>query len=308
MVWDLKSDTKHVFMRYKALVENVFQLPLKTPYSDNGEEYDALKSYLAFEGINHLTTPPYTPQHNGLFERRHRHIVETFLTLLTHAYMPLEYWPYACSTAVYLINRLPTATLNNDSPYFKLFVVQPNYSKLKCFGCLCYPWLKHYSTHKLDPKSKPCIFIGYSPTQSAYYCLELESRRIYTSRHVHFIESDFPFMHHKQVVSMSDALVNVWAPIPLTILPQPSSSQPIISTQIPSDQSQPNTLASSPLNNNIPPSHQMTTRLKQGITKPIKKLNLNVELCHTDLPKNITQALKSPVWRQAMDNEMQALT
>ena len=225
--------------------------------------------------------------------------------------MPLEYWPHACSTAIYLINRLPTTTLNNDSPYFKLFGIQRNYSKLKCFGCLYYPWLKPYSNHKLDPKSKPCIFIGYSPTQSAYYCLELESHRIYTSRHVHFIESDFPFMHHKEAVSMSDALINAWAPIPLTILPQPSSSQPTVYTQIPlatSNQSEPNTLVSSPLNNNIPPSHQMTTKLKQGITKPIKKLNLNVELCHTDLPKNITQALKRPVWRHAMDNEMQALT
>jgi hypothetical protein len=46
-------------------------------------------------------------------ERRHRHLVETGLTLLTDARMPLSYWPYAFQTVAYLINRMPTATLNN---------------------------------------------------------------------------------------------------------------------------------------------------------------------------------------------------
>ena len=116
------------------------------------------------KGISRLATPPYTPEHNGVSERRHRHIVETFLTILTHAHMPLEYCTHACSTAVFLINRLPTPMLNNKSPYFKLFGKDPNYHKLCSFGCLCFPWLKPYTTHKLDPKSKPCVLVGYSPT------------------------------------------------------------------------------------------------------------------------------------------------
>lgn len=150
-----KSDAKQVFIRYKALVEIFFKLTIKTIYTDNGGEYEALKTYLAVDGITHLTTPPHTPQHNGLSERKHRHIVETFLTLLYHAHMPLEYWPHACSTAAYLINRLPTPTLKNHSPYFKLIGTEPNYNKLRSFGCLCFPWLKPYTKHKLEPKSKP---------------------------------------------------------------------------------------------------------------------------------------------------------
>ena len=86
-----KSDTKAVFSHFKPLAEKYFQLPLKVLYSDYGGEYDALKSYLSIEGIIHLTTPLHTPQHNGYYERRHRHIVETFLTLLTHSHMTLIY-------------------------------------------------------------------------------------------------------------------------------------------------------------------------------------------------------------------------
>lgn len=86
--------------------------------------------------------------------------------------MPLEYWTLAFTTATYLINHLPTPTLQNKSPYYCLFGQIPNYQKLRSFGCLCYPWHRPYNSHKLEPKSLPCIFVGYSSTQSAYYCLE----------------------------------------------------------------------------------------------------------------------------------------
>lgn len=137
--------------------------------------------------------PPHTPEHNGVSERKHRHIVETGLSLLSHAGMPRSYWTYAFSTVVYLINRLPTPVLNMTSPFAKLFGTTPNFDKLKIFGCLCFPWLRPYSTHKLDNRSTPCVFLGYSTSQSAYLCLQPTTRRIYVSRHVQFDEQVFPF-------------------------------------------------------------------------------------------------------------------
>ena len=64
-------------------------------YSDNGGEYIKLTLFLTHHGISHLTTPPHTPQHNGTAERRHRHVVETGLTLLHQTAMPLPFWSYA---------------------------------------------------------------------------------------------------------------------------------------------------------------------------------------------------------------------
>ena len=126
------------FPQFRNLVENRFNTKIKSLYSDNGGEYIDLKTYLSVHGISHYTTAPHTPQQNGMSERRHRHLVETGLTLLTDAHMPLSYWPYAFQTAAYLINRMPTATLDNKSPFEKLFNQKPNYLKLKHFGCLCY--------------------------------------------------------------------------------------------------------------------------------------------------------------------------
>ena len=112
-----KSDVKDIFIRFKAIVEKYFDKTIKTLYSDNDGEYIALASFLSINGISHLTTPPHTPEHNGFSERRHLHIVETGLTLLSHASLPLIYWPSAFATAVYLINRMPTPTLKFSSPY-----------------------------------------------------------------------------------------------------------------------------------------------------------------------------------------------
>lgn len=189
----LKSQVKETFIRFTTLAENKFQVKVGTLFSDNGGEFIALRDFLASKGISHLTSPPHTPEHNGLAERRHRHIVETGLTLLTTAKLPLQYWTYALSTAVYLINRMPTQILSNQSPYQTIFKEKPNYTKLKIFGCLCFPWLRPYTPHKLAPRSVPCIFLGYSLTQSAYLCMDQITKRVYIFRHVKFDETTFPY-------------------------------------------------------------------------------------------------------------------
>ena len=178
-----------VFVRFKALVKNQFKHRLVILYSNNGGEYQALDNFLSTNGISHLTTL----EHNGLSERRHRHIVKTGLSLLTHASMPLTFWTYVFDNAVYLINRMPTLTLHLSSPFDKLFESSPNSTKLRVFGCLYYLWLHPYSQHKLDSRSTSCVFLGYSSTQSVYIYLDLSTSKTYISRHAKFLENTFPF-------------------------------------------------------------------------------------------------------------------
>jgi len=80
-----------------------------------------------------------------------------------------------------------------------------------------------YHTHKLDFRSSPCVFLGYSAFHLGYRCLDLESHRIYVSRHVRFHENVFPFAKSEQVTS------SPVPPTPPTYLPSlnpPSSFQP----------------------------------------------------------------------------------
>ena len=88
-----------------------------------------------------------------------------------------------------------------DSPFECLFRSTLDYNFLRTFGCLCFPFLRPYHAHKLDFWSSPCVFLGYSSSHLGYRCLDLESHRIYVSRHVRFHENVFPFEKSEQVTS-----------------------------------------------------------------------------------------------------------
>lgn len=75
----------------------------------------------------------------NIAERRHRQIVETWLTFLHQASLPLKYRSFAFQTAIYIVNRLFSKAISNKSPFECMLHQSPNYSKLKMFGCLCYP-------------------------------------------------------------------------------------------------------------------------------------------------------------------------
>lgn len=63
--------------------------------------------------------------------------------------------------ATYLINRCLTKLLSFQIPYEKRFGHPPNYSNIKCFGCLGFANTLSQGISKLDPRAEPCVFLGY---------------------------------------------------------------------------------------------------------------------------------------------------
>ena len=141
-----------------------------------------------------MTTPSHTSEHNGYFERRHRHIIEMGPTLLHEASIPHIFWLYPFATAIYLINRMPKVSLSLGSSFEKLFNKAPDPSKLPIFSCLCFPLLRPYFSHKPYPKSCPCVFLGYSHTHNAFLCYDPTLKKIFMPRHVKFVENVFSFV------------------------------------------------------------------------------------------------------------------
>ena len=167
------------------MIENQFSAKIKVFRSDGGGEYTSteFKTYLLQHGVIHHLSCPYTPQQNGHVERKHRHLIETTITLLSQAKMPFSYWSYAVLIVVTLINLLPTSVLDFHSPWSKLYFSPPDISQLKVFGRACYPNLKPYAPHKLAPRTKECIFLGYPVGTKVYLYLDFETKHLYTSRH-----------------------------------------------------------------------------------------------------------------------------
>lgn len=189
----LKSQAAATFVKFKQVVENQFNTKIKTLYLDNGREFIALHSFLADQGISHITTPPHIHRSTMAWHNGDIIILWRLVCHYSHALGPTQYWTYGFAGADYLINPMPTNILPMDSLYLLLFGASPNYSKLHVFGCLCYMWLRPYTTNKLQPRSTPCVFFGYSLTQSAFLCFDPSSSCIFVSRHVNFVKTQLPF-------------------------------------------------------------------------------------------------------------------
>ncbi|RVW26307.1 Retrovirus-related Pol polyprotein from transposon RE1 [Vitis vinifera] len=302
-----KSDTHDVFVRFKALVEKFFNRPIITLYSDNGGEYQALSSFLTINGVSHLTSPPHTPEHNGYSERRHRHIVETGLSLLTHASMPLSYWPFAFSTAVYLINRLPTPTLNTShhiSNSLAHSLTTPNFEALDVSAILGFAHTHPTNSSLIPPLASlsgtlplkvPIYVLTHPPL--VYTLLVIRGHTIRECRLCFPIKSDHSY-RPKPIQDPSQHDTTCATPTPE---PDSHSSAPVPETKcdctnnppLPStknDPNQPPVLSPSP--------HVIVTRSKHNIHKPIQKLNLTAQLQQPTLePTTVTQALKDPKYK-----------
>ena len=185
-----KDRVLEAFMNFQSYVTNHFKANVKVLRSDNGGEYTshAFKSYLAQHGIVHQTSCPYTPQQNGVAERKNRHLMEVARSMMFHANVPKRFWSDAVVTACYLINRIPTKVLKDISPYEVLNQNRPSIHHLRVFGCACFVLIPREQRDKLEAKSMKCMFIGYSPTQKGYKCYNPETRRVLVSRDVKFME------------------------------------------------------------------------------------------------------------------------
>ncbi|KAF3637208.1 Linoleate 13S-lipoxygenase 2-1, chloroplastic [Capsicum annuum] len=86
--WILDSSASHHITAKSQNLQPYNGMEQVSMADDGGGEYKSLDLYLRSQGIEHLLSPPYTPQRVALAERRHRHIIETARTLLHESSLP----------------------------------------------------------------------------------------------------------------------------------------------------------------------------------------------------------------------------
>lgn len=109
-----KSEVGDIVKQYITLIRTQFNTTIKVLRSDNGTEYvnHELKDYLGNLGIHHQTSCVYTPQQNGVAERKNRHLLDVARAIMFATNTPKIYWGEAILTATYLINRMPSRVLS----------------------------------------------------------------------------------------------------------------------------------------------------------------------------------------------------
>ncbi|CAH9092634.1 unnamed protein product [Cuscuta europaea] len=160
-----RSDVFTAFCTFHAEIQTQFNKNIRILRSDNAKDYlsSTFQTYLSRHGILHHTSCPYTPQQNGVAERKNRHLLEVARALIFHMGVPKPFWVDAVSTACYLINRMPSSVLNGQIPYSVLFPSHSLFSLVpRVFGCTCFVQDMRSQVSKLDPKSIKCVFLGYS--------------------------------------------------------------------------------------------------------------------------------------------------
>ena len=148
-------------------------LSVQTLRSDNAKEYlsEPFQSFILQHGILHQTSCVDTPSHNGVAEKKNRHLLETVRALLFQMNVPKHFWADVVSIACFLINRIPSSVHNWATPYYQLFSNNSLFPiDPKVFGCTCFDRDVHPQVSKLDLKSLKCIFMGYSRVQKGHRC------------------------------------------------------------------------------------------------------------------------------------------
>ena len=181
-----KSKVFSKFCEWKAMVEKAYGKRLKTLQMDNGGEFTSseFEEFLSKDGVQHELTIPKCPQQNGITERLNRTLMETVRCMLSWSGLPQCFWAEALNTAVYLRNRCPTKSLLRMTPYQALTGNKPSVSHLRVFGCSAYCHIAKDGQHKLDAKSRKCIFLGYAENQTGYCLYNVKNQKIVYSRDV----------------------------------------------------------------------------------------------------------------------------
>ena len=159
----VKFDALTEFKHFKALAEAEQDMHIKCLHSHRGGEFtsEAFTDFCTSHGIKRQLTAPYSPQQNGVVERKNRTILSLVRSMLKEKSLPRELWGEAVNTAVYLLNRSSTRSLKGGTPYEAWTGRKPPIAHLQVFGSIVHVKCTKTPQKKLDDRSTPMVFIGY---------------------------------------------------------------------------------------------------------------------------------------------------
>ena len=153
-------------------------------------------------GICRQLTVTYTPQQNGVAERKNRKLVEMARCLLLQSNLDDSFWAEAIAIANHIRKRCITRRLDGKTPYELWKGKLTNLYYLRTFVLNKFP-----GKVKFEARSNEGIFIGYSEQAKAYRVWLTAERKVVTTRDVKFLEK--PVQNLKDTILTSNENINV---------------------------------------------------------------------------------------------------
>ncbi|GJS74174.1 zinc finger, CCHC-type containing protein [Tanacetum coccineum] len=269
--------------------------------TDRGGEYMNTLYFQSFD-IIYETTAPYTPQQNGISERKNRVLKEMVNSMLSYSGLSQGFWGEAMLTTCYLLNRVPNKR-NKITPYELWTKRKPNLNYLRVWGCRAVVRLPDPKLKTLGERGIECIFVGYAEHSKAFrfYVIEPNDSVVINS-----------------IIKSKDAIFdeNRFSSVPRPSLSIPKGTEDIGGSVVPevvTDEvvQQPESELRKSKRNRTPkdfgPEFQLY--LIEGTRDEVSDQHsycFNVE----DDPKTFDEAMKSQdvaLWKEAINNEMDSI-
>jgi transposase InsO family protein len=187
-----KSETQGTLKHFLRRARNEFEIKVKKIRSDNGSEFKNLQveEFLEEEGIKHEFFAPYTPQQNGVVERKNRMLIDMERMMLGEYKTPERFWSEAVNTTCHAINRLYLHRLLKKTSYELLTGNKPSVSYFRVFGSKCYILVKKGRDSKFAPKAVEGFLLGYDSNTKAYRVFNKSSGLVEVSSDAVFDETN----------------------------------------------------------------------------------------------------------------------
>lgn len=200
-----KSEAFDFFKIFKIFVEKETSLSIKGLRTDRGGEFTSneFNSFCRENGIKRQLTTAYTPQQNGVAERKNRTIMNSVRSMMFEKKVPKSFWPEGIQWAVYVLNRCPTVALKNKTPEEAWSGKKPSVAHFKIFGCVCHRHIPDAMRTKLESKSASGVFLGIGDETKGYRIYDPIANKIVLSRDVVFEEGknwDWEKKHESEIL------------------------------------------------------------------------------------------------------------
>jgi transposase InsO family protein len=221
----LKREFFDKLLAYKALVEKQSGHQIQKLRTYNGGKYvnNNFSSYCTTQGIQMQHIVPYTPQQNGVSEKKNRTLKEIDNCMIHSKGLSLKYWAEEINSANYIVNCTPTKALKNLTSKEAWTKIKPDVCHFRVFGNIAWAHIPQEKRKALQPQSENCIFVGYSEDVKGYRLLQLHCNEIITRRDVKFDENLLAY-EPKSMIVPSSACESSSAFVPYYVLIMVSSS------------------------------------------------------------------------------------